>query len=75
MAQKALLDVVQAILIQADSLPAMGQSLNRTDVFVDKDTDEIAPNIRNHDDGEQIGHRLTIPDVRAFDVEAARLQY
>lgn len=52
----------------------MGQSLYRTDVFVDKDTDEIAPDIRNHDDGEQIGHRLTIPDMRAFNVEAARLQ-
>ena len=74
MVQKALLDVVQAILEQADSLPAMDQSHYRTDVFVDKDTDEIAPNIRNHDDGEQIGNTLTIPDVRAFDVEAARLQ-
>lgn len=52
----------------------MGQSLYRTDVFVDKDTDEIAPDIRNHDDGEQIGHTLTIPDMRAFNVEAARLQ-
>lgn len=40
MVQKALLDVVQAILEQADSLPAMGRSHYRTDVFVDKDTDE-----------------------------------
>ena len=71
MVQKALLDVVQAILEQADSLPAMSQSLYRTNVFVYKDTDEIIPDIRNHDDGEQIGHTLTIPDVRAFDVEAA----
>lgn len=71
MVQKALLDVVQAILEQADSLPAMSQSLYRTNVFVYKDTDEIALDIRNHDDGEQIGHTLTIPDVRAFDVEAA----
>ena len=71
MVQKALLDVVQAILEQADSLPAMSQSLYRTNVFVYKDTDEIAPDIRNHDDGEQIGHTLTIPDMRAFDVEAA----
>ena len=71
MVQKALLDVVQAILEQADSLPAMSQSLYRTNVFVYKDTDEIAPDIRNHDDGEQIGDTLTIPDVRAFDVEAA----
>ena len=30
MVQKALLDVVQAILEQADSLPAMSQSLYRT---------------------------------------------
>lgn len=43
MVQKALLDVVQAILEQADSLPAMSQSLYRTNVFVYKDTDEIAP--------------------------------
>ena len=70
MVQKALLDVVQAILEQADSLPAMSQSLYRTNVFVYKDTDEIVPDIRNHD-GEQIGYTLTIPDVRAFDVEAA----
>ena len=39
-----------------------------------KDTDEIAPDIRNHDDGEQIGHTLTIPDMRAFDVEPAWFQ-
>lgn len=50
MVQKALLDVVQAILEQADSLPSMSQSLYRTNVFVYKDTDEIAPDIRNHDD-------------------------
>ena len=71
MVQKALPDVVQAILEQADSLPAMSQGLNRTNVFVYKDTDEIAPDMRNHDDGAQIGHTLTIPGVRAFDVEAA----
>ena len=71
MVQKALLDVVQAILEQADRLPAMSQSLYRTNVFVYKDTDEIVPSIRNHNDGEQIGYTLTIPDVRAFDVEAA----
>lgn len=71
MVQKALLDVVQAILEQADSLQAMSQSLYRTNVFVYKDTDEIASDIRNHDDGAQIGHTLTIPVVRAFDVEAA----
>ena len=71
MVQKALLDVVQAILEHADSLPAMSQSLYRTNVFVYKDTDEIVPYIRNHNDGEQIGYTLTIPDVRAFDVEAA----
>lgn len=60
MVQKALLDVVQAILEQADRLPAMSQSLYRTNVFVYKDTDEIAPDIRNHYDGKQIGHTLTI---------------
>ncbi len=38
MIQKALLDVVQAILEQADSLPAMSQGLYRTNVFVYKDT-------------------------------------
>ena len=61
MVQKALLDVVQDILEQADSLPAMSQSLYRTNVFVYKNTDEIVPDIRNHDDGEQIGHTLTPP--------------
>ena len=61
MVQKALLDVVQAILKQAESLPAMSQGLCRTNVFVYKDTDEIAPGMRNHDDGEQIGHSLTFP--------------
>ena len=71
MVQKALLDVVQPILEQADSLPSMSQSLYRTNVFVYNDTDEIAPDIRNHDDGEQNGHTLTIPDMRAFDVEPA----
>ena len=71
MIHKAFLDVVPAILEQADSFPAMSQSLYRTNVFVWKDTDEIAPDIRNHDDGEQIGHTLTIPGMRAFDVEAA----
>ena len=60
MVQKALLDVVQATLEEADSLPAMGQSFYRMDVFVDKDTDEISPDIRNHDDGEQIGHTLML---------------
>ena len=59
MVQKALLDVVQAILEQADSLPAMSQSLYRTNVFVYKDTDEIAPDIRNHDEVEEIRHTLT----------------
>ena len=71
MVQKALLDVVQAILVQADSLRAMSQSLYRTNVLVYKDTDEIAPDIRNHDEVEQIRHTLTIPDMRAFDVEPA----
>lgn len=61
MVQKALQDVVQAILEQADCLPAMSQSLYRMNVFVYKDTDEIAPDIPNHDDGEQIGHTITIP--------------
>ena len=72
MVQKALLDVGhQAILEQADSLPAVRRSLYRTNVFVYKDTDEIAPDIRNHDDGEQIGHTLTIPDMRSFYVESS----
>ena len=71
MVQKALLDVVQSILEQAVSLPSMSQILYRTNVFVNKDTNEVAPDIRNHDDGEQIGHTLTIPDMRAFDVEPA----
>lgn len=74
MVQKALRDVLQHVLEEAFSLPAMMQNLYLLDVFVNIDTYEVAPDIRNHDDGKQIGHTLLDPDVRVFNVEAADLQ-
>ena len=52
----------------------MMQNLYLLDVFVNIDTYEVAPDIRNHDDGKQIGHTFLDPDVRVFNVEAAALQ-
>lgn len=52
----------------------MMQNLYLLDVFVNIDTYEVAPDIRNHDDGKQIGHTFLDPYVRVFDVEAAALQ-
>ena len=71
MVQKALLDVVQAILEQADSLPAMSQSLYRTNVFVYKDTDEIAPDYAIVMMENRLDIRSRSLAMRAFDVEAA----
>ena len=51
MVNEALVDVVQSILEQAHSPSAMLQDLYRFDVFVNIDSHEVAPDIRNHDDG------------------------
>lgn len=52
----------------------MMQNLNLLDVFVNIDTNEVAPYICNHDDGKQICHTFLAPDVRVLDVESAALQ-
>ena len=51
----------------------MLQDLYGFDVFVNIDSDKITPDIRNHNDGEQIWHTFMDPDMRAFDIEAAPL--
>jgi len=50
------------------------QNLYLFDVFVNIDTNEVAPYICNHDDRKQICHTFLDPDMRVFDVEAAALQ-
>ena len=72
MVHKALEDVVQSVLEQADSPPAVLEHRYRLDVFVDIDSNEVAPDIRDHYDGKEIGHTGKIPNMRAFDIEAAR---
>ncbi len=52
----------------------MMQNLYLLDVFVNIDTNEVAPYICNHDDGKQICHTFPAPVVRVLDVEAAALQ-
>ena len=56
MVDKALEDVVQSVLEQTYSPPAMLQHRYRLDVFVDIDSYKVAPDIRNHDYGKEIGH-------------------
>ena len=50
------------------------QNLYLLDVFVNIDTNKVAPHICNHDDGKQICHTFLDPDMRVFDVEATALQ-
>jgi len=71
---KALEDVVQSVLKQAYSPPLVLQDLYRFDVLVNVDSNEVAPEIGNHDDGKEIGHARMVTDVGAFDIEAACLQ-
>lgn len=52
----------------------MMQNLYLLDIFVNIDTNEVAPYICNHEDGKQICHTFLDTDVRVFDVEAAALQ-
>lgn len=56
MVDKALEDVVQAILEQTYSPTLVLQDRYRFDVLMNVDSNEVAPNIRNHDDGKEIGH-------------------
>lgn len=71
---KALEDVVQSVLKQAYSPPLVLQNLYRFDVLMNVDSNEVAPDIGNHDDGKEIGHARMVTDVGAFDIEAACLQ-
>ena len=71
MVDKALEDVVQPALEQTYSPPAVLEYRYRFDVFVDIDSYEVAPDIRNHDDGKEIGHTRKVTDMGAFDIEAA----
>ena len=41
----------------------MLENLDLLDVFVDIDTNEVAPDICNHNDGEQICHSFLDSDV------------
>ncbi len=41
----------------------MLQDLYRFDVFVNKNSNKVAPHVRNHDDEEQIRHTPTVPDM------------
>ena len=74
MVHKALCDVVQSIFEQAHSPSPMRQNFYRFDVFVNINSNKVAPHVRNHDDGEQIRHTPTVPDMRAFDVKPAGFQ-
>ena len=56
MVDKAQEDVVQSVFEQAYSPTLVLQHRNRLDVFVDIDSYEVAPDIRNHYDGKEIGH-------------------
>ena len=71
---KALLYVFQAIFVDFLGLYTMMQNLYLLDIFVNIDTNEVAPYICNYDDGKQICHTFLDSDVRVFDVEAAALQ-
>ena len=56
MVDKALEDVVQPILEQTYSPTLVLQDRYRFDVLMNVDSNEVAPDIGNHDDGKEIGH-------------------
>ena len=63
MVDKGLEDVVQSVLEQTYRSPLVLQHCYRFDVFVDIDSYEAAPDIRNHDDGKEIGHTGMVTDM------------
>ncbi len=67
-------DVVEPVFEEAHSSSAMLQDCYRLDVFVDVDSDEIAPDVSNHYDGKKIGHTLAHSDMRPLYVKAAAFQ-
>lgn len=70
MVDKGLEDVVQSVLEQTYRPPLVLQHCYRFDVFVDIDSYEVPPDIRNHDDGKEIGHTGMVTDMGTFDIEA-----
>ena len=50
--QKALRDVLQSIFEQAFGSFAMAQALYLLDALINIETGEVAPDIRNHDNGK-----------------------
>ena len=72
MVHKTLEDVVQSVLEQTYSPPLVLQDLYRFDVLMNVDSNEVAPDIGNHDDGKEIRHTRMVTDMGAFDIEAAR---
>ncbi len=72
MVDKALEDVAQPALEQAKNPPSMLPYRYRFDVFFDIDSYKVAPDIRNHDDGKEIGHTGMVTDMRSFYIEATR---
>ena len=74
MVQKALKDVLLAVFGQAFDPSAMVQDLYLLDVFMNIDTDEVKPDMRNQDICKQIGHAFLDYDMRVFNVEVAALE-
>ncbi len=73
MVHKTLEDVVQSVFEKTYTPPSVLQNRYRFDVFADIDSYEVAPDIRNHNDGKEIGHTGLVTDMEAFDIEAAAL--
>lgn len=65
MVHKALEDVVQSVLEQAYSPPLVLQDFYWFDVLMNVDSNEVAPDIGNHDDGKEIGHTRMVMDEAA----------
>lgn len=56
MIQEALCDILQSVFEEAFGSSAMMQNLYFLDVFVNIDTNEVAPDICKHYDSKWIGH-------------------
>ena len=63
MVDKALEDVVQSIFEQTYSPPLVLQDCYRFDVLMNIDSNEVAPDIGNYDDGKEIGHTRLVTDM------------
>ena len=63
MVDKALEDVVQPILEQTYRPTLVLQDRYRFDVLMNVDSNEVALDIGNHDDGKEIGHTGLVTDM------------